>query len=182
MWRAPRRRASVSAGIVRVGYARRRPTSAVDPELLAAHMDVLYRAACGLCRSHHEAEDLVQETFARVLKRPRVLRRGHEVGYLLRALRHTYANYRRTAARRPLTVALSETDFVSEFDLRGMATARDVLCAIAGAPEPYRKAVLAIDVLGLSYDEAAAHLRTSKATITSRVSRGRERVARSLEE
>jgi RNA polymerase sigma-70 factor, ECF subfamily len=158
MWRAPRRRASVGARVVAVDYARRPSTSAVDPELLAAHMDVLYRAARGLCRSHHEAEDLVQETFARVLSRPRVLRRGHEVGYLLRALRNTYANHRRTAARRPLTVALSETDFVGEFDVRGIATPREVLCAIAGAPEPYRKAVLAIDVLGLSYDQAAAHL------------------------
>src|SRR5947209_8574280 len=176
MWRAPRRRASVGARVVAVGYARRPSTSAVDPELLAAHMDVLYRAARGLCRSHHEAEDLVQETFARVLSRPRVLRRGHEVGYLLRALRNTYANHRRTEARRPLTVALSETDFVGEFDVRGILTPREVLCAIAGAPEPYRKAVLAIDVLGLSYDQAAAHLRTSKATITSRVSRDRQRV------
>jgi RNA polymerase sigma-70 factor (ECF subfamily) len=171
----------VSGGTARVGYAQP-STSAVDPELLAAHVDVLYRAPCGLCRSHHEAEDLVQETFARVLKRPRLLRRGHEVGYLLRALRNTYVNHRRTGARRPRTVALSETDLVSDFDPGGIATAREVLCAIAGAPEPYRKAVLAIDVLGLSYDQAAAHLRTSKATITSRVSRGRQRVVRSLGE
>lgn len=171
----------MGASVVGVDYARRPSTSPVDPELLAAHMDVLYRA-CGLCRSHHEAEDLEQETFARILKRPRVLRRGPEVGYLLRALRNAYANHCRTAARRPRTVAMSETDFVSEFDLRGIATAREVLCAIAGAPEPYRKAVLAIDVLGLSYDQAAAHLQTNKATITSRVARSRKRVARSLGE
>jgi RNA polymerase sigma-70 factor, ECF subfamily len=165
-----------------VDDARRGPTSALDPAVLAAHADVLYRAARRLCRSHHEAEDLVQETFAGVLARTRLLRRGHEIGYLLRALRNTHVNRRRAAARRPLTVPLSETDLVGPREMPLTMTARELLRAIAAAPEPYRQAVLAVDVLGLSYEQAASHLRTNKATITSRVARGRERVARSLGE
>jgi RNA polymerase sigma-70 factor (ECF subfamily) len=50
--------------------------------------------------------------------------------------------------------------------------------AIAGAPAPFRDAVIAVDLLGLSYREAARALGTGEATITSRVHRGRQHVAR----
>ena len=56
----------------------------LHPDALHRHTDQLYRAAWGLCGSAHDAEDLVQETFANVLKRPRLLRDDNEVGYLLR--------------------------------------------------------------------------------------------------
>jgi len=59
------------------------------------HLDRLYRAAWGLCGSREDAEDLVQETYAKVLARPRLLRREDDVGYLLRALRNTFLAGRR---------------------------------------------------------------------------------------
>jgi RNA polymerase sigma-70 factor, ECF subfamily len=52
-----------------------------DPHSLTRHADRLYRAAWGLCGSPHYAEDLVQETFARVLLRPRVLRGEEDLSY-----------------------------------------------------------------------------------------------------
>lgn len=52
--------------------------------------------------------------------------------------------------------------------------------AIASAPVPYRDAVIAVDLLGLSYREAARWLRTREATITSRLHRGRQHVAQVL--
>jgi MOSC domain-containing protein YiiM len=36
--------------------------------VLPDHIDALYRAACAICGSRHDAEDLVQETFVRVVK------------------------------------------------------------------------------------------------------------------
>jgi len=159
-----------------------REAAALDPGRLIDHTDLLYRTAWALCGSHHEAEDLVQETFARVLMRPRRLRAGAEAGYLLRALRNTHTNRRREAARRPLTVPLLDTDFADRSDLTGTVITHEVLSAIAGAPEPYREAVVAVDLLGLSYEQAARQLQTSTATITSRLARGRQRVARSLGE
>src|SRR2546425_9018552 len=80
----------------------------LDPESLSQHTDRLYRAAWALCGSREDAEDLVQETFARVLSRPRMLRGDDELYYLMRVLRNTFLTARRTAARRPLTVATVE--------------------------------------------------------------------------
>src|SRR5690242_4506354 len=80
----------------------------LEPEGLSRHIDQLYRAAWALCGSRHDAEDLVQETLLNVLKRPRVLRGGNEVGYLLRALRNTYSSHYRSAAHRRHDRALIE--------------------------------------------------------------------------
>ena len=150
----------------------------LDPDGLGDHIDQLYRAAYALCGSRHDAEDLVQETFANVLKRPRLIRDDNEIGYLLRALRNTHANGYRTAARRPATRQLFEDDAppAQENDVN----AREIMQAIASAPAPFRDAVIAIDVVGLSYREAARSLRARETTIATRLHRGRQHVARQL--
>jgi RNA polymerase sigma-70 factor (ECF subfamily) len=154
----------------------------LDPMVLTDHIDVLYRAAWALCGSRHEAEDLVQDTFAQVLKRPRLLRSDNEVGYLLRALRNTNAARHRVAMRRPIMVSLNETDSSCRADNACTFDARELMEAIAATPQPYRDAVVAVDVVGLSYRQAARHLRTREVTITSRLSRGRQHIARALSE
>jgi len=150
----------------------------LDPHRLPDHIDRLYRAAWGLCGSRQDAEDLVQETFANVLKRPRLLRDDNEISYLLRALRNTHASRYRAAARRPATRELFEEDATTHDE--GRLEAHEIVRAIASAPAPYRDAVIAVDLLGLSYREAARSLRTREATIGTRLYRGRRHVAREL--
>ena len=72
----------------------------LDPARLGDHLDRLYRAAWALSGSREDAEDLVQETYARLLARPRLLRNEDDLGYLLRALRNTFLNQKRTESRR----------------------------------------------------------------------------------
>src|SRR3954466_16378310 len=80
----------------------------LDPQRLGDHIDRLYRAAWGLCGSREDAEDLVQETYAKVLARPRLLRRQDDLRYLLRALpTPSRAGPRRQSAR-TVTVPLDE--------------------------------------------------------------------------
>ena len=67
----------------------------LDPAWLGDHLDRLYRAAWALSGTRVDAEDLVQETYARVLARPRLLRNGDDLGYLLRALRNTFFRQKR---------------------------------------------------------------------------------------
>ena len=72
----------------------------LDPARSGDHLDRLYRAAWALCGSREDAEDLVQETYARVLRRPRLLRKEDDLGYLLRALRNTFLTQKRAESRR----------------------------------------------------------------------------------
>jgi RNA polymerase sigma-70 factor (ECF subfamily) len=52
--------------------------------------------------------------------------------------------------------------------------------AIASLPDPFRDALIAVDVMGLSYREAGRALRVREATITTRLHRARQRVADTL--
>ncbi len=154
------------------------PPHLLNPNRLGDQIDQLYRAAWGLCGCRHDAEDLVQETFATVLKRPRLLRNTNEIGYLLRALKNTHANRYRAAARRPATRQLADHDAPPQTE--SSISAREIMDAIASAPEAFRDAVIAVDLLGLSYREAARALRTREATITTRLHRGRQHIAHAL--
>jgi RNA polymerase sigma-70 factor (ECF subfamily) len=55
-----------------------------------------------------------------------------------------------------------------------------VLAAVAQLEESFRLALIAVDIVGLSYAEAARALGTREATITTRLYRARQRLARQL--
>jgi RNA polymerase sigma-70 factor (ECF subfamily) len=160
------------------------PERQLDPQALGDHIDRLYRAARSLTGSREEAEDLVQETFVRVLRKPRILRSDDDLGYLLRVLRNTFISMRRTAARRPQTTAPPEVlDFIEDpaaIQPQTKVEVSELYAAISELPPDFRDAVMAIDVVGLSYREAARALRVREATITTRLHRGRQRVAKML--
>jgi RNA polymerase sigma-70 factor (ECF subfamily) len=157
----------------------------LDPQRLGDHVDRLYRAALALCGDVHDAEDLVQDTYARVLARPRWLRHDDDLGYLLRVLRNTFLNRLRAQKRRPTPLELDdERDGLPRAsDPRHPEAAlevRELFAAIAALPHDQRDAVIAIDVVGLSYREAARALDAKEATITTRLHRGRTGLARAL--
>ncbi|HWX75295.1 MAG TPA: RNA polymerase sigma factor [Solirubrobacteraceae bacterium] len=153
----------------------------LDPNSLSQHIDRLYRAAWGLCGSREDAEDLVQETFARVLSRPRVLHGDDELYYLLRVLRNTFLTGRRTAARRPATVATLEDVVTADPNPMGRPDhaleVSEVYATIAELPADFRDALIAVDVVGLSYREAARALNVREATITTRLFRARKQMS-----
>src|SRR4051794_14276030 len=156
----------------------------LDPARLGDHLDRLYRAAWALCGSREDAEDLVQQTYVRVLARPRFLRGEDDIGYLLRVLRNTFLNTKRTERRRPRTVELPEGQ---EFTEQRTTTqperaleAHEVFEAVAALPIDFREVVVAVDVAGLSYEEAARAFRIPAGTVMSRLYRGRRQVARAL--
>ncbi len=156
----------------------------LDPESLGDHVDRLYRAAWSLCGSREEAEDLVQETFARVLLKPRFLRNDDDIGYLLRVLRNTFVSGRRAAARRPIPAPLPDDMSTFEDPAAARPEAQievtELYAAISALPEQFRDALIAVDVVGLSYREAASALRVREATLTTRVYRARQRLADGL--
>ncbi len=157
----------------------------LDPQQASDHIARLFRAAWALCGSREDAEDLVQETYARVLARPRFLRSEDDLGYLLRTLRNTFLNQKRTESRRLRTAPLpDELDVVADpraTDPAAAFEAREVYAAIAGLPADYRDVLVAVDVTGLSYKEAARALRIPEGTVMSRLYRARQQVARRID-
>ena len=156
----------------------------LDPDRAVEHLPRLYRAGRAWTRSREEAEDLVQDTYARVLARPRFLRGEDELGYLLRALRNTLVSRRRAESRRPQTAPLVDEPSAVRSDSGDPAEAvesHQVYTAIHELPEDFRDALVAVDIVGLSYGEAARALGVPEGTVTSRLARARARVADRLE-
>jgi RNA polymerase sigma-70 factor (ECF subfamily) len=152
----------------------------LDPEDLGRHVDRLFRAAWAMCGHPHDAEDLVQETYARVLARPRILRRGDEVGYLLRVLRNVHVSRHRAASARPQEVPLEDRaemrDGRGRWEPEAALEVRALFAAISALPPDFRDVVVAVDVLGLSYAETARAVGAKESTVTTRLHRARTRL------
>ena len=150
----------------------------LDANRLGDHLDRLYRAALGLTGSPADAEDLVQDACVRVLAKPRLVSGDDDLGYLLRVLRNTFISNRRTAARRPATATAPED--LERFEASPIANperafeARQLYARIAELPDHQRDVLVAVDLLGLSYKEAAASLGVPTGTIMSRLFRARQ--------
>ena len=151
----------------------------LDTSRLGDHIDRLYRAARALTGSRPAADDLVQETYARVLSKPRLLKNDDDIGYLLRVMRNLFLDERRQAARRATDPVDPEDLEQVEGRVRGpqqAAEQRELLGVIAALPDEFRDVLVAVDVTGLSYKEASGVLGVPEGTVMSRLYRARKRV------
>jgi RNA polymerase sigma-70 factor (ECF subfamily) len=157
----------------------------LDADSALPHLDRLHAAAYALCGNRPDAEDLVQDTYLTLLGRSRRLRGGSELAYLMTMLRNAFLDDRRRAARRRISAtehAIEESpDPRSGLRPHRVAEDREVLDLVHALESPFRETVLAVDVLGLSYKEAAAALDVPIGTVMSRLARGRDRVIRAVE-
>jgi RNA polymerase sigma-70 factor (ECF subfamily) len=153
-----------------------------------AHADVLYRLALHLARHPADAEDLVQETFARALRAWGGFDGGTDLrAWLLRILRNTFLDRERHARRHPEDGDLEEVepdvtgagaawlrgDREPE-QLRGLV-AEEVGAALAELPEAARTLIL-LDLEGLSEKELALVAGCAVGTVKSRLWRARARL------
>ena len=151
---------------------------------LARHIGRLFRTAYAISGSRHDAEDLVQETFARVLARRRLLRREDAARYLMRALRNTWIDLQRARAARPVTNGADSLDRIAGRigDPGGFTLDAQVAYGAMSELSPkLREAIAAVDLMGLPYRDAARALGIRQGTLQSRLSRAREYVAAALE-
>jgi RNA polymerase sigma-70 factor (ECF subfamily) len=157
-----------------------RPERLLDVERLHEHVGRLYRGAYGLCRSREDAEDLVQETYARVLRRPRYVRQDEDIYYLMRVLRNTWIERRRAESRLPRgedeQAVLQIADPQSDAGFESVES-NAVYQAIRQLPDALRETIVLVDVVGLSYKETADQLEVPIGTVMSRLHRARSSAA-----
>ena len=120
-----------------------------------------------------------------MLARPRFLRHEDDLGYLLRALRNIFLNQKRAESRRLRAVPLpDELDLVPDpraSQPEAALEASEVYAAISALPDDFRDVLVAVDVTGLSYQEAARALGIREGTVMSRLYRARQQVIRRTE-
>lgn len=166
------------------------------------HLDSLYSAALRYTRDRTDAEDLVQDAFARAYASYHQYEPGTNLrAWLHRILHTTYISQWRKAQRRPREVAADQPSGDGEpddgefslFDRVAAATSRpaeaevlehltdaEVQEALQSLPESFRTAVYLADVEGFPYAEIAEIMDSPVGTVMSRLHRGRQRLQRAL--
>jgi RNA polymerase sigma factor (sigma-70 family) len=145
-------------------------------DLFADEHERLYRALYLIVGNSHEAEELMQDAFVRVLERWG--RIDNPTGYLYRsAFNATSSRLRRLklAAKRTLTPGEPENPFAAA-DLGD-----EIVRALRELPERQRAAVVLLDLLDLRSEEAAKVLRVAPATVRSLASHARATMKLSME-
>jgi RNA polymerase sigma-70 factor, ECF subfamily len=152
--------------------------------LIEAQIPGLRRFACALLRGDREAaDDLVQDTLERALSHWNLRRNQANLkGWLYTILYHRFLSNKDRIRRRGPHAALTQETALPGIDggQHSVLEHRDLLRAFATLSEEQRAVLLLVGVEDLSYQEAACVLGVPIGTVMSRLSRGRERLRRSI--
>ncbi len=154
--------------------------AATFADLALPLFDQLYNFAHWLTQDRHEAEDLVQETYAKALRGFAGFQPGTNFrAWIFRILRNSFLTSR-TALKStvPLEEDAHETiesgDPSPETVLLAQADREDVRQALSDLSAPFREVLLLCDVEEMSYDEIAQVLAIPPGTVMSRLHRARK--------
>lgn len=158
---------------------------AFERELLTL-LPRLRRFARSLARDAADADDLCQVALERALKAREQWQPGTRLdAWMLRIMRNCWIDEVRARTRRSQTFAPEEAGLGvgsdGHEDIERQAEMRDVDRAMSALPAEQREVIALVLVEGLAYREAAEILEIPMGTLTSRLTRGRQALARRLE-
>ena len=144
--------------------------------LIAREIPRLRRYALTLVNEPEAADDLVQDTLERAIrKRHQWRRRGAIRSWLYQILYRVFLNKCAASAKERRNIGLDDVPQLSaRAPQEDQAHCRDITLAMQRLPHDQRAAIALTAVEGLSYDEAAEVLDIPIGTLRSRLSRGRE--------
>ena len=162
----------------------------MDPEffeqLAMPLFDQLYNFAHWLTGDRNDAEDLVQETYAKALKNFSTFQEGTNLrAWMYKILRNTFLSSRSGLEAQRTDPWEDEVEPVSsmptpESVLLQLENSQAVMDALAALPVSYREMILLVDVEELSYRDAAQVLNVPIGTVMSRLSRARNQLRQAL--
>ncbi len=145
----------------------------------------LRRFARSLTRDAADADDLTQVALERALKARSQWQPGTRMdSWMLRIMRNCWIDEVRSRTRRSRTFAPEEEGIGVSATVDGFERAADMQAidqAMNQLPREQREVIALVLVEGLSYREAADILDVPMGTVTSRLTRGRQALARKLE-
>src|SRR5438034_11779267 len=159
--------------------------------------DQVYRVARHLASSREDAEELVQETYARAFRSWRSFTPGTNMrAWLLRILTNLNIDRGRRKQRTPDTQPLEEGDYFlynrleestgdstnDEERVVERLSQDDVVTALAAVPHDFRDVIVLVDIGDFSYADAAQILDIPIGTVMSRLHRGRRILKREMAE
>jgi RNA polymerase sigma-70 factor (ECF subfamily) len=179
--------------------ARRLATDARDrvrfEEDALALSDQVYRVARHLVGSREEAEDLMQETYARAFRSWRSFQPGTNLrAWLLRILTNLNIDRGRRKQRTPDMQPLEEGDYFLYNKLEATGdgndeervverlSQNDVVNALSEVPHDFRDVVVLVDIGDFTYADAAQILDIPIGTVMSRLHRGRRILKQAMAE
>jgi RNA polymerase sigma-70 factor (ECF subfamily) len=157
--------------------------------------DQVYRVARRLVSSREEAEDLVQETYARAFRSWRSFQHGTNLrAWLFRILTNLNIDRGRREQRSPTLEPMEEGDYYLYNRLEDAGTPQadeqiverlsqdGVVEALASVPHDFRDVLVLVDIGDFSYKDAAQILDIPVGTVMSRLHRGRRVLKHELAE
>jgi len=156
--------------------------------------DQVYRVARHLANSREDAEELVQETYARAFRSWRSYTPGTNLrAWLLRILTNLNIDRGRRSQRAPQMQALEANDYylydkLAESDggltdedrVVERLSQDDIVSALSAVPHDFRDVIVLVDIGDFSYQDAAQILDIPIGTVMSRLHRGRRILKREL--
>src|SRR5919199_1698207 len=158
--------------------------------------DQVYRVARRLVSTREEAEDLMQETYARAFRSWRSYQPGTNLrAWLLRILTNLNIDRGRRSQRAPQMQPLEANDYflydklaesgsgpADEERVVERLSQDDIVSALSAVPHDFRDVIVLVDIGDFSYQDAANILDIPLGTVMSRLHRGRRILKRELAE